>query len=38
MTVKYNLLCCNCRNEAIINFIITTPKPIFWKSLTSGEM
>ena len=25
------------RNEAIINFLVTTPKPIFWKSLASGD-
>jgi len=26
------------RKEAIINFILTTPKPVFWKSVASGEI
>lgn len=27
-----------CRNEGIINIIITVPKPIFWKSVETGML
>ncbi|KAL7637417.1 UNVERIFIED_CONTAM: hypothetical protein RMT77_012145 [Armadillidium vulgare] len=40
LTTSVAILCdgwTNIRNEAIINFVISTPKPIFWKSLPSGS-
>ncbi|RXG73712.1 hypothetical protein Avbf_02279, partial [Armadillidium vulgare] len=39
-TTSVAILCdgwTNIKNEAIINFVISTPKPIFWKSLPSGS-
>ena len=26
------------RNESIINFIVTTPEPVFWKGICTGEL
>lgn len=27
----------NCRNESIVNFIVTTPEPVFYKSITTEK-